>query len=48
MKQTNSDLENNGNQPIELVLKIGDQVIDRLFTTFDEWQDKEMSIQSQF
>lgn len=48
MKQTNSDLINNENQPIELVLKLGDQIIGRLFTTFDEWQDKEISIQSQF
>ncbi|WP_326931512.1 hypothetical protein [Enterococcus avium] len=36
------------NQPIELVIKVGDQVIERLFTTFNEWQGKEIHVQSQF
>lgn len=35
-------------KPVELVLKVGDQVIDRLFTTFNEWQGKEINIQGQF
>lgn len=48
VKQTNSDLANSGNQPIELVLKLGDQVVDHLFTTFNEWQGKEIELQNQF
>lgn len=48
VKQTSSDLANSGNQPIELVLKLGDQVVDHLFTTFNEWQGKEIELQNQF
>lgn len=36
------------NQPIELIIKVGDDVVERLFTTFNEWQGKEIHVQSQF
>lgn len=35
-------------KPIELVLKVGDDIIAKMYTTFNDWQGKEINIQSQF
>lgn len=43
-----SSTVNNGDRPIELVIKIGDEILGRIFTTFNEWQGREINIQGQF
>lgn len=37
-----------GNKPIQLIIKVGEEVLGTIFTTFNEWQGKEIDIQSQF
>ncbi|RVU94565.1 phage tail protein [Enterococcus avium] len=38
----------NDTQPIELVLKVGDEIMARIFTSLTEWQGREIDIQGQF